>query len=261
MQSRDKEILQKLKRMRDDWGVIAVKAEFEAEGTRSDELLRLSELVFKSDLKLALKIGGCEAIRDLIDSKDFGADFIIAPMIETPYALSKFIQSIHRIYTDKHNECPKFLFNLETLTAYENKDLIFDLAKENKIDGCVFGRVDFARSIQADRLQANDKKITEFVKEVAILSKQNGLDFVMGGGISIEAIPILLEVASLHLSRFETRKLIFEKSVLDHPKFDQGLRFAVDFELSWLQHKKKHYEHIMHEDDKRIEMLAARLNM
>ena len=78
-----------LKELRQKHNILAVKAEFEAEGTRKDELVSLSQLVARADLDLHIKIGGCEAVRDMHECRTFGARAIVAPMIESPFAMKK----------------------------------------------------------------------------------------------------------------------------------------------------------------------------
>ena len=85
-----------------DIGQIALKAEFESEGTRFAELLRLKEIANGANLPLVVKIGGCEAIRDLLDCKDLRIDNIVAPMIESKYAASKFVHALNRVYKDEN---------------------------------------------------------------------------------------------------------------------------------------------------------------
>ena len=248
-------MLDLLKRLKDEFGVVAVKAEFEAEGTRVDELLRLLELANKADLKIGLKIGGCEAVRDLIESKTFGCDYIIAPMIETKYALQKFIEAKEKIYGDDKNTI--FLFNLETTTAFQNRQSLFDAAV-GKLDGCVFGRVDYTGSLDMSRGSINDDVVTADVCETAVLAKSHNLEMVVGGGVSMDSLSALRTIRDTRLTRFETRKVIFSSGALDLPGIDKGLLTAVEFELSWLKNKRAFYEIIFTEDERRIEMLESR---
>lgn len=255
MNSTERRMLDMLKKGRDRYGVVAVKAEFEAEGTRPDELLRLLELAWRADLKVALKIGGCEAVSDLLASKLYGAEYIIAPMVETPYALSKFVDARDKTYPESNGT--QFLFNLETESTLANLDAMLPLAKA-QLDGIVFGRVDFTLSRGLPRGAINDRQITDAVLRVAQACRQHDLELVVGGSVAVEAIDALREIRAVRLDRFETRKVIFDGAAAEAADFEAGIANAVAFELAWLENKRDYYLSIADEDLPRIRMMQER---
>ncbi|MCC6829216.1 MAG: aldolase [Novosphingobium sp.] len=255
MNSTERRMLDMLKKGRDRYGVVAIKAEFEAEGTRPDELLRLLELAWRADLDVALKIGGCEAVSDLLASKLYGANYIIAPMVETPYALSKFVDARNKTYPADSDT--QFLFNLETEATLANLDAMLPLARA-ELDGIVFGRVDFTLSRGLPRGAINERQITDAVLRVAEACRANDLELVVGGSVAVEAIAALREIRSVRLDRFETRKVIFDGAAVEAPGFEAGIANAVSFELAWLQNKREYYLAIADEDLPRIRMMQDR---
>lgn len=259
MNSYEKKMLAILREGREEFGVLATKAEFEAEGTRTDELLRLLEIANKAGVGLALKVGGCEAIRDMLEAKQFGVRYIIAPMVETSYALSKYIAAKDKVYSPEEQEDVSFLFNLETITAYNNLASMLELAAAKPgCDGVVFGRVDFSSSIGAGRQGIESEEVTHAVESAAQACQKTGLDFVVGGAVSIDALANLQRFKAIHLDRFETRKVVFSGSALESPSLAKALRQAVHFELLWLLNKREYYGLMHREDQARIEMLESR---
>lgn len=254
----EREMLELLRRGRGDHGVVAVKAEFEAEGARPDELLRLLEIARKADLKVALKIGGCEAVSDLLASRLYGIDYVIAPMVETPYALSKFIEAKNKTHNADDRAETSFLFNLETETTLRNLDVMARDAKGH-LDGIVFGRVDFTLSRGLPRGDVDTRVVTDAVLQVAQVARNLDLELVVGGSVSTGSLPALREIRAIRLDRFETRKVVFAGEAATRPNIAAGIEAAVQFELAWLKNKRDYYGSIAHEDAARITMIERRL--
>ena len=255
MNLKEKRMLEILKKLKLEFDVYGVKAEFEAEGTRKDELMRLAELVYRVELNLVIKIGGCEALSDLQECKNFGANGIVAPMIETPYAMKKYMQIIDRVYTKEEQEDLKIIFNGETITCFENFDEILDVGK-GKITNVAIGRVDFSSSMGLERSQINSSEVFEKVKILAQKSKQKNLQVGIGGGIDINAVSFIKNLES-NIDSFETRKIIFNN--VENRDFNESLKLSTEFEILYLENKRENYGRMYNEDVGRIGMMKERL--
>ena len=259
MNKTERKMVDVIRRGREDYGVLSVKAEFEAEGTRTDDLLRLVEITRRADVSLTVKIGGCEAIRDLLEAKQIGVQSIVAPMVESPYALTKFIAAKNHVFSEDEQLDTNFLFNVETLQSVHCiADLVEAARGTTGVQGVVFGRVDLSGSMGLSRSDVNSRTVTDLAIKAAEEVRSGNLDFVVGGGISVEALPALREISETFLSRFETRKVIFSANSLSHVNIVEGLKNAIHFELLWLRNKRNYYSAIADEDQQRIEMLASR---
>jgi hypothetical protein len=249
-------ILDTLKDLKENHHVVSVKAEFETEGTKLDEALRLKEIISNVGLDLTIKIGGCGAIKDMYDAKKIGVCSIIAPMIESCYAMEKYINATKFVFNDEERKNIKFLINLETITGYLNfKDMVNSPCFSD-VAGIVLGRDDMTGSMNLKKEDINSEKIFDIANNLSISMQKLQKDMIVGGGVTVESLPFFSKLP--YISRFETRKIIFDaqKSLKDK-NVEQGILKAIEFEFLWLKNKREFYGIILKEDEIRLQMLET----
>ncbi len=254
----EKKMVSILQDLRDNHHVVGVKAEFEAEGTRLEEAMRLKEVVTKAGLELTIKIGGCEAIKDMYEARVIGVSRIVAPMVETPYALKKYLAATKLVFSPEEREEVCFLVNIETITGYNNLDAMLELPEIKDLGGIVLGRVDMTGSMGLTREEVNSDKIFEIAKNIGLKAKAKGLEHLIGGGVSAESLPFFRKLPVGTVDRYETRKVIFKCPAALEENADKAILKAVGFELMWLKNKREFYGAIHKEDEQRLTMLEAR---
>jgi len=207
---------------------------------------------------LTLKISGCAALRDLHEARQVGARYISAPMIESRYALQKFIDIIAKTYQAAEIEAVDFLFNLETIQAYQCFDEILKLALASSvITGIVFGRSDFSGSLGIQG-EVQNAQVTAALAAIAQRLTPTRLDLVVGGTMSLASLPELRRIARHKLTRFETRKVVFDATSLNDTDLKHSLLDAVHFEILWLINKSE-VDGALHQQDRdRIAQLQRR---
>lgn len=246
-----------LKRLKDECGVVAVKAEFEAEGSRKDELIMLRELVYCADLGFIIKIGGCEAVHDLDQCKLLDATGIMAPMIETPFAMKKFRGAAQKVYKDNISDV-EWIINAETKTCLANYDEILEMGF-GFLTGVTVGRSDLSASMGISKENIECREVFEATYELVCKSKEKGLITNFGGNIGVESIPFIKKIDN-KIDRFETRKIVISQNESEE-MLKKAIKFALEFELEYLKFKSDYYGNMASEDAIRIVRLNKQLSL
>ena len=220
--------------IKDKSGLFAVKAEFEAEGASFRDLVRLRVLTARKNVRLYLKIGGVEALRDIKDAMELGVDGLIAPMVESPFGVMKFVGAVESIFSQRK------LFksiNIETRTAVDNIDAILEVAR-NKIDNVTIGRTDLSLSYFEPSIKPDSPFIFDLIERLSHKIQSSGLALTVGGSLTNDSICLFKdrqEKLRDRLFSMETRKIIFSTTrMLDHKN---SLNEALLFEEIYLRFK------------------------
>jgi hypothetical protein len=256
----EREMIHVLKSLKEEFGVFEIKAEFEAEGSRLEEMMRLKDVTSKLDLPIILKIGGVEAVTDIYNALSIGVLGVIAPMAETAFAVSKFLSSIDTFVPEDNAEELDFAINIETITAHQNLAKILALPTINKLYGITVGRVDLVGSMGGDRKMVDSDEILAICEDIFTQARAKGMSCGLGGAISGESLSFIKHLADKKLiDKYETRKVVYDVNAI-YANPEAGLMKGIEFELLWLKSKQRYYSRIKLEDQQRIDMLEKRLS-
>jgi len=248
-------MVEALKELKEEYGAISVRAEFEAEGTRLEELLRLKEICMKSGLGLTLKIGGCESMRDMLEARVVGVNYLVAPMVESAYALRKYLQAAGRVFSSEEREGTEILCNIETVAAINELDEIMKIPEIPMLNGIVIERVDLSFSLGLDDQSINSEKVNGSVLKIIEKVKTGNFSCTIGGGVSAQSLPFFKSAPKGYIDRYETRKVCFScpSSINKNPA--QGILKALGFEVLWLKNKINCYKERNIRDEERMALI------
>jgi hypothetical protein len=231
-----KKIIDQLKKLK-KLGVVAVKQSLEDEGAGFSDIALMRKITIKTGLKLNIKIGGCEAKNDIFFCNSIKVDGIVAPMVESEYALKKFVQTIPKSFNGN------LFINLESKNAFINLKKILSSNEFNKLKGVVIGRSDLAGSYNLSKSMVNSKKIYNVLNANLKKIKLKKKLVKMGGSITKDSSIFIRNLFKKKLiDRIETRNIEVKlnNKVINNLEYIISLIFK--FEVYWIKFKNLNFK-------------------
>jgi len=203
---------------------VGIKTSFEDEGANPTDVIRLRGLTSENGLKLAIKIGGCEAKTDVRTAMDLAADSLVGPMIESKYALEKYVQATKGLDVTRGA-------NLETISALNNIDQLLTV---QGIDYFVIGRVDLMGSLGQTRRDIESEENQNLIEQALVKIKKANKTTYMGGALSKATKPFVERMFSKGLLDYiETRFVIMKLNSDFFSVWDEAIHTSHEFEMKW----------------------------
>ena len=260
-----KNLRKKLLLLKQKNSVIGVKGGTEVEDMTLEELSFLRELS-EGIIPLTVKIGGAEARQDIRMMIALHTDCILAPMIESVYALTRFVEAVQDMISEKKlqlklsskqiiqkREEPKLAFNLETITAVSLLDNFIESQAFSFIDQVTLGRDDLSRSMH---LNIDDNEVIKKSQKAIRKIKNQGKYTSLGGGLSLKNIKRISE--TIESDYLNTRNVTFKNDKNFKKKPENNLFQILNWEKSLYSFFIRVFPKRSDYYDKRIKILSER---
>lgn len=228
--------------------ISCLKGEFEAEALPRDTLA--GEVVFAAQhgVGYLVKIGGCEAKADVRFLQQIGVRQVVAPMIESGFAMKKYMDMLPEGAFDHIG------VTVETRGAVERIEELLDAG--TKLTEVTVGRSDLTASFGGQGVEC--EATMAMVREVARAASKRGLPFTMGGTISAATSTLLEQDSELRrlVGAVETRKCVMKT---EHFLEDGALADAFAVENALLERQSRYHGTIAASADARLVQIRARM--
>lgn len=232
-----------------DWSKFAsLKGELEAEGLPHNVIAAEALYAARHGLDYLVKIGGCEAKSDMRFLLQIGVTSIVAPMIESAFAMKKYQDML-----------PDGAFEhvgvtIETIDAVQRIEAILDAGV--KLTEVTIGRHDLTDSFGGTGVDSPET--LGHVKTVARAARARGLAVTMGGSVNKKTRDVLRTDSELRelVGSVETRKVVMEVPVFLE---DGVLESAIDVELDLLGRLVRGPRETVTNSDARAKQIRERL--
>lgn len=232
-----------------------IKISLEDEGLTFDQCVKIANASHQNQIPLNMKIGGAEAISDIRFAENIGCEGCVAPMIESPYALHKFISSIHK----NSFNFKKLYINIESKQAYLNIEQILKSSDSKHLYGVVLGRSDFTQSFGYTKDKVDSDVLFEKALKIFSLAKEQGLYTLMGGNLNVNSFNFIKSLYEKGLLDYvETRNVKIKLNSRFLENYKDNLTKMIQFEMGWLELKNKPYKQLINQDQNRLDNLKLR---
>ncbi len=211
--------------LKQKYGVVAIKTGTEVEDMSFEEIRFIKDLTY-GILPLTVKIGGPEARQDIRFLLGLGVHTILAPMIESVYALRNFVQTLLHLYLEMSiTNKPALGINLETRVAFSHLSDILHSPYFEQIFHITIGRKDLADSMN---MAVNHKKLLKMIHKCVEQCKKQNKSISVGGGLSMDwDIAWSTYMGSGYLN---TRHVMFQNNFTSNKQYQKVLHSILDWE-------------------------------
>lgn len=226
-----------------------------------EEGLDFSEIAFVAEtlsdgLPVFVKIGGPCARADMRQAAGVGARGLLAPMIESAFALRRFVEGSEDVLgAAAFAPGPGYVrrgINLETGTAYAVLDALLAEPAAARLDFFNVGRSDLASSLG---VRVESAHMTDVVRDIGRRVRATGRPIFVGGAVTSATLAPLFAVQAI--DGFQTRFLAFRCEGVRH--VDETVRLALEVEVALLHVLAERFPARADEHLRRAHVVAGRL--